>query len=78
MIHPDVQQIITQFEANELHAARSGRKVMDALASVITDFPALNFNGLASELDSNVDALLRVMPAYAPPINVMNQIYSLF
>jgi len=78
MIHPDIQQIITQFEANELHAARSGRKVMDALASVITDFPALDFNGLASELDSNVDALLRVMPAYAPPINVMNQIYSYF
>lgn len=77
-IHPDVQQIISQFEANELHAARSGRKVMDALASVIADSPAPDFDGLALELDSNVDALLRVMPAYAPPINVMHQIYSRF
>jgi len=77
-IHPDVQQIISQFEANELHAARSGRKVMDALASVIADYPAPDFDGLATELDSNVDALLRVMPAYAPPINVMHQIYSRF
>ena len=77
-IHPDVQQIIYQFEANELHAARSGRKVMDALASVIADSPAPDFDGLATDLDSNVDALLRVMPAYAPPINVMHQIYTRF
>lgn len=35
-------------------------------------------DSLASELDSNIDALLQAMPAYAPPINVMHQVYARF
>jgi translation initiation factor 2B subunit (eIF-2B alpha/beta/delta family) len=75
-IHPKVKGIITLFEANELHAARSGRAVMESLAAVVADSTASNLQSLVDELDVNVNALMRAMPAYAPPLNAMHQIYS--
>jgi translation initiation factor 2B subunit (eIF-2B alpha/beta/delta family) len=75
-IHPKVKEIILLFEGNELHAARSGRAVMNSLAAVVEESPAQDPQTLMDELDFNVNALLRVMPAYAPPLNVMHQVYS--
>lgn len=75
-IHPKVNEVISLFEANELHAARSGRAVMNALASVVSDSSARDAEALVAEMNFNVSALMRAMPAYAPPLNVMHQIYS--
>jgi len=75
-IHPAIQRTTSKFEAYELHAARAGREVMQALASVVADSSASTLDSLAADLESNADALLQVMPMYAPPINAMHQVFS--
>ena len=75
-IHHSVRRIISQFEAKELHAARSGREVMEALAAVVADSQAARLEDLAHDLNANVEALLTAMPAYAPPLNVVQQVYQ--
>jgi translation initiation factor 2B subunit (eIF-2B alpha/beta/delta family) len=75
--HPAVLQVVEGFAANELHAARAGRMVMDALAQVAADSPASSLGELISHLEEAVDALLAVMPAYAPPLNVMHRMMAL-
>jgi hypothetical protein len=75
-IHARVKEVAVKFEAQELHAARSGREVMDALASVVAESPAVSIDGLAADLVLNAEALLQIMPAYAPPINVMHRIFA--
>lgn len=75
-IHPRVREVALKFQANELHAARSGREVMEALASVVAESSAESIEGLAAELALNAEALLQVMPAYAPPINAMHRVFT--
>ncbi len=75
-LHPAVQRVIEKFEALELHAARSGREVMDALTRVALDSRAADAAALAAEIEAAVDALLAAMPAYAPPLNVMHRLLS--
>jgi translation initiation factor 2B subunit (eIF-2B alpha/beta/delta family) len=77
-IHPEVRGIIAQFEARELHAARSGREVVQALADVIAESKASSLGALASELEANIDALFEAMPAYAPPLNAIHRVYARF
>ncbi len=77
-IHASIQRIILEFEAKELHAARSGREVMEALAEVIADSQAEKSKDLALDLDPNIAALLNAMPTYAPPLNVVHTVYSLY
>ena len=69
-------EVAALFEAQALHAARSGREVMAALAAVAAESPAASVDGLSAELEANLEALLRVMPAYAPPLNVMHQVFA--
>ena len=77
MIQPlAVRKVIERFEAAELHAARSGREVMHALTQVAADSTASDAPGLVGEIESAIDALLAVMPAYAPPINAMHLVMS--
>jgi translation initiation factor 2B subunit (eIF-2B alpha/beta/delta family) len=68
--------VIEQFEALELHAARSGREVMDALTQMVQDSRAPNTAAMAAEIEAGVDALLAAMPAYAPPLNIMHRLMS--
>jgi translation initiation factor 2B subunit (eIF-2B alpha/beta/delta family) len=77
-IHQAVRQVISMFEAKKLHAARSGREVMQALATVVADSQAETVVDLTPDLDTNVDALLAAMPAYAPPLNALHRIYARF
>jgi ribose 1,5-bisphosphate isomerase len=74
--HVAVREVIEGFENAELHAARSGREVMRALAQVAVDSTASDASGLGDEIESAIDALLTVMPAYAPPINAMHLVMS--
>jgi translation initiation factor 2B subunit (eIF-2B alpha/beta/delta family) len=74
--HPAVQRVIEQFDALALHAARSGREVMDALTQVALDSKAVNLAELSGEVEAAVDVLLAAMPAYAPPLNVMHRLLS--
>ena len=69
-------EVTALFEAQALHAARSGREVMAALAAVAADSPAASVESLAAELEVNLQAMLRVMPAYAPPLNVMHRVFA--
>jgi translation initiation factor 2B subunit (eIF-2B alpha/beta/delta family) len=75
-VHPRVQHVVAAFEARTLHAARSGREAMSALASVVADSSAATLDTLAAELATNIEALLRAAPAYAPPLNVIHQMRS--
>lgn len=76
VIHPKVEALIRLFEAKEIHAARSGREMMEALAAVSADSSAAGVESLGQELEANMDALIDAMPAYAPPINVMHRIHA--
>jgi len=71
-----VAEVAALFEAQALHAARSGREVMSALAAVVSESPAVSVDSLTAELEANLDALLDVMPAYAPPLNVMHRVFA--
>lgn len=75
-IHPKVEALVLLFEAKGIHAARSGREVMEALAAVSADSAASGIEFLGQELEANMHALIEVMPAYAPPSNVMQGIQS--
>jgi translation initiation factor 2B subunit (eIF-2B alpha/beta/delta family) len=75
-LHPAVRDIVTQFEAAELHAARAGREVMRVLTEVAVDNHSSTLEELAGEIEAAVAALLRAMPAYAPPLNVIHRIMS--
>ncbi len=75
-LHPFVASIIGQFRRQELHAARSGRELMAALAATAADSTASTSAALAAELEAAIDAVLEVLPAYAPPLNVMHQVMA--
>jgi translation initiation factor 2B subunit (eIF-2B alpha/beta/delta family) len=75
--HPAVREVIAGFERMDLHAARAGRVVMQALAQTAADSPATDLAALNAELGAAVEALLAVMPAYAPPRNVMHRVLAL-
>lgn len=67
-----VGEVIESFESAELHAPRSGREAMRAFAQVAADSTAPEALRWADEVEPVIDALLAVMPANAPPINVMH------
>ncbi len=73
-VHTAIADLRGKFERLELHAARSGREVMDALAQVNEDSTAVDARELGAEIESAIDALLLVLPAYAPPLNVMHRV----
>lgn len=75
-VHPEVERIIAQFEATELHAARSGREVTRAFGSIVADTTATTVDNLEAELGRNLNALLDAMPAYAPPVNAIHQVFA--
>jgi translation initiation factor 2B subunit (eIF-2B alpha/beta/delta family) len=49
---------------------------MEALAAVSADSSATGVEILGHDLEANMDALIEVMPAYAPPLNVMHRIQT--
>ncbi len=71
-----VKEIIAQFLALELHAARAGREVMRVLAETARCSSASETTMLAADIRFAVDAILRVMPPYAPALNVMHRILA--
>lgn len=75
-IHPKIEALVRLFEAKGIHAARSGREVMQALAAVSADTSSAEAEALGRELEANMNALIEVMPAYAPPVNVIQRIQS--
>ncbi len=76
-LHPALRRVVAGFEANELHAARAGREVMEALVQAADASAATDSAALADEIEGMVDALLAAMPAYAPPLNVMHRLMAL-
>ena len=76
IMHPAIREISEKFQAKQLHAARSGRDVMRAFAELSVDSRAANTQELCNEIEDAVDALLAVLPAYAPPLNVMHLVMS--
>jgi translation initiation factor 2B subunit (eIF-2B alpha/beta/delta family) len=71
-----VEDLVRLFEGKAIHAARSGREMMEALAAVSADSSAADVDSLGHELEANMGLLIEVMPAYAPPVNVMHRIQS--
>ncbi|MBE3144827.1 MAG: hypothetical protein IMZ61_13045 [Planctomycetes bacterium] len=74
--YPAVCQIVEKLRNKELHAARSGREVMQALAALVADSHATDAQALCSEVEGAIDALLVVLPPYAPPLNVIHLVMS--
>ena len=71
-----VREIIAQFLALELHAARAGREVMRVLVETARCSSASETTALAADIRFAADAILRVMPPYAPALNVLHRILA--
>jgi len=69
-----IEGIIERFSRLELHASRAGREVMDALSRVVEESDASDLESLARRIETCINAILEVMPAYAPPLNVMHMV----
>lgn len=74
--HPSVQTLVRELEELELHASRSGREVLGALFDTAIESDAKTITELSTELERTVELLLTVLPAYAPPINMMHRLLS--
>jgi translation initiation factor 2B subunit (eIF-2B alpha/beta/delta family) len=74
LLTPKIIQIQKQFKALEIHAAHSGRLVLDALINCVQASTANNSIQILEEVQENCKAILEVMPPYAPPINSINQV----
>ena len=75
--HPAILEVILKFRALELHAARAGREVFETLVQVALDSQTHDSAALSMEIEQAVDALLEVMPAYAPPLNAICRVSTL-
>jgi hypothetical protein len=71
---PAVKLVAERFKSLELHAARGGREVMEALAETARLSTARNLSSLASDIEAAILEILAVMPAYAPPLNIMHRV----
>lgn len=71
-----VKETIAQLSALELHASRAGREVMRCLVETARCSSASDTSTLADEIQYAVDAILRVMPPYAPALNVMHRVLA--
>jgi len=74
LLNPKIIQIQKQFIDLEIHAAYSGRLVLDALMNCVQTSTADNSVQIVEEVQENCKAILEVMPPYAPPINSINQV----
>ena len=71
-----VKETIARLEALELHASRAGREIMRCLTETARSSSASDTSALADEIQFAVDAILRVMPPYAPALNVMHRVLA--
>jgi translation initiation factor 2B subunit (eIF-2B alpha/beta/delta family) len=69
----NLESLIEQFQNKQIHAAHSGRELMEVLVSLVRDTPAATWKELDRKIESTLELLLGVMPAYAPPINVLHR-----
>lgn len=72
MISDSLKQLGMKLKNLELHAAHSGRLVLDSLIESIETSTTTNVRELKDEIHNICDFLLEVMPPYAPPLNNMN------
>jgi translation initiation factor 2B subunit (eIF-2B alpha/beta/delta family) len=75
-MHPSIQEVIEKFRDKQLHAAQSGREVIRSIAKVSHDCQASKPQLFYQEIEASIDALLTILPAYAPPINAMHLVMS--
>lgn len=71
-LHPAFEALIDQFRRKEIHAAHSGRELINALHLLVVESQAGSWSEMQSELDLALDSLFAQMLAYAPPINVLH------
>lgn len=77
-LHPSVVQVVDQLQKAELHAARSGREVVRALRETVIESRSSDIQTFAGEIEAAVQAILHVMPAYAPPLNAICRFITRF
>jgi translation initiation factor 2B subunit (eIF-2B alpha/beta/delta family) len=68
-----LHSLIERFQDKQIHAAHSGRELMEVLVGIVRDSTAASWEELDREVGTAIDELLEVMPAYAPPINVLHR-----
>lgn len=68
-----LDELIQKFRQKEIHAAHSGRELVAVLVDLARVSQASSWEAFVLEFGMAVDKLLAVMPAYAPPINVLHR-----
>lgn len=74
MVNHAITLLAERFLRLELHAAHSGREVLNALIKSATTSRAENITQLKTEIKEIIAFLLPVLPPYAPPLNSINQV----
>lgn len=71
--HPEIEKVIDRIERDLIGGAvDTAREVMDAMAMVAKDSTAESLTELFSDLDNASYALMKILPSFAPPINVLH------
>ncbi len=70
----DVERLVEKFVNKELHAAKSGRELFAVLTRVANNsLPG----SVVENLNRAIDRILEVVPAYAPPLNVIHRVKAI-
>lgn len=78
-MHRDVEIVIDRIKRDVIGgAADISKEVTIALTQMIQDSGAKNYPELESEIFQAVKGIMRVMSSFAPPVNAMNKLVSLF
>jgi translation initiation factor 2B subunit (eIF-2B alpha/beta/delta family) len=70
--HSAFEALIDQFRNKSIHAAHSGRELMQALQRFVLEGEFGSWDEMQTQLDLALEDLLTHMLAYAPPMNVLH------
>lgn len=74
MVNQTIYALVGRFNRLELHAAKSGREVLEAFVKTVETSSAGDLSQLIEEIQALIRYLLPNLPPYSPPINSLNQI----
>ncbi|RLB05791.1 MAG: hypothetical protein DRG83_01740 [Deltaproteobacteria bacterium] len=73
--HEAIQKVINRIKSDLIGgAADTAKEIVDALVKAVEDSKASEATALVQEIEVAIDAILAVMPSFAPPINALHLI----
>ncbi|NLN70949.1 MAG: hypothetical protein GX142_09260 [Chloroflexi bacterium] len=70
----NIQDLVEQLQRLELHAAHSGRVILNTLIDFVEKSQVDNLSQLADSVQAVCLELMAALPPYGPPLNIINQV----